>query len=128
MPRDPARPRTRRPNAIKCPICKKDAYYLGTRNGQRNDCCGLWSWDDAPLVDADTHEARIKAHEAFDFLWENKHMTRERAYRWLAETMGLSKDDCHIKQMDADAARKVINHVDEWRQENGLNIRVETRD
>ena len=120
--------RKRRTNEIKCPKCHQDAYYWRTKHGRRNDCCGLWSWGDAPLVDSETHEGRIKAHEAFDFLWENKHMTREGAYRWLAKTMGIPKEDCHIKQMDPATTAKVIEHIEEWRKENGLNITVEARD
>lgn len=40
-----------------------------------------------------SERARNKAH--FERLWKGGHMSRTGAYRWLADQMRLSKDDCH---------------------------------
>lgn len=64
----------------------------------------------------DTRKARGEAHAAFDPLW--KHVAqrddialgraRNRGYRFLAEQMGMSREDCHISHMDVALCRKVI--------------------
>ena len=92
---------------IKCPKCGSDVRRVKTRYGIRNSCCDLWSWDNAPLVDAETHDARKAAHAAFDRIWKSGVMKRGQAYRALAEEMGLTRADCHMKIMDAPTARRV---------------------
>jgi hypothetical protein len=73
---------------------------METQYGVRNSCCNLWSWGDAPLVDADTHNARKAAHSAFDELWKRHGMKRRQAYMYLAEEMAIDPDLCHIKLMN----------------------------
>lgn len=90
-----------------CPTCGGVPSRSITRFGIRHDHCGLWSWDGAPLVDRETHDARTEAHKWFDMLWQSG-MTRREAYRKLAAAMGMSLKDCHIKLMDAATARRVV--------------------
>jgi len=97
-----------------CPICHATPTVTQTRYGPRRSCCGLWAWGDAPLVDAETHEARRAAHEAFDPIWESGHMTRSAAYALLADRLGLEPDECHMKQMDAVTARRVVEIATEF--------------
>ncbi len=73
--------------------------------------CGLWSWDRHPLADAATHEARKAAHAAFDELWKSGAMPRGKAYALLRKELGISKDECHIKLMDENTARRVPEAV-----------------
>jgi hypothetical protein len=93
---------------ITCPTCGRAARRVQTQYGARNMCCDLWSWDDAPLVDRATHEARKAAHEAFDRLWKHRYMRRGEAYRRLAEALGISQEECHMKTMDAMMARRAV--------------------
>ncbi|WP_157783647.1 zinc-finger-containing protein [Bradyrhizobium liaoningense] len=86
----------------------KRAVERETQYGVRSSCCGLWSWGDAPLVDAATHEARRKAHEAFDQVWKSGKHTRSEAYRLLARRLNLPMARCHIKLMNAETAARVI--------------------
>lgn len=90
-----------------CPKCGRRAYTAKTSYGPRHACCGLWSWDGAPLVDAATHEARKAAHAAFDRLWKDGILSRSQAYRELAKALGLKPEDCHMKLMDAQTAGRV---------------------
>jgi hypothetical protein len=90
-----------------CPSCGKSARETKTRYGLRNSCCDLWSWDRHPLVSAETHAARNEAHKAFDRLWKDKILPRGNAYKALADELGMSRADCHIKLMDAQTASKV---------------------
>jgi hypothetical protein len=90
-----------------CPTCGSAPQRTDTRYGLRLDCCGLWAWGEHPLADRDTHEARKAAHAAFDPLWKSGKLRRGYAYKLLAETMGLTRDECHMKLMTAEQARKV---------------------
>lgn len=61
-----------------CPICGERAVRSMTRYGRRHDCCGLWSWGNKPLADAETHAARSEAHRVFDVIWKSGHLPRAR--------------------------------------------------
>lgn len=74
-------------------------------------CCGMWSWNNKPLVDRRTHGARIEAHRAFDRLWKNKMVTRKEAYRRLAILMVMTNEQCHIAAMDWRTAQRVVEIV-----------------
>lgn len=67
-------------------------------------------------ADAETRRARSAAHAAFDPLWRDperrRFKTRRQAYRWLAEALGIDEDDCHMGEMSAENARRVIDAVD----------------
>lgn len=68
-------------------------------------------------ADAATRKARSRAHAAFDPLWKakirksgmKKHQARGKAYKWLAEQMGMTRDDCHIGMMTAEQADRVAD-------------------
>lgn len=93
---------------IICPECGATAFRQQTQYGWRNACCSLWSWGDAPLVDAETHKARQAAHNAFDPIWKKNHMSRSHAYQWLADCLGIPKKECHMKTMDSKRAWHVV--------------------
>jgi len=44
--------------------------------------------------------ARRKAHGAFDPIWEEGHLSRVRAYAWLAEAMEIPAAECHFALFD----------------------------
>lgn len=91
---------------VICPVCGLRAIRTDTRYGPRHDHCGLWSWRGAPLVDRETHEARKAAHRAIDHIWKSRKLSRSEVYRRLGILLGLQKEECHMKQMDAKMARK----------------------
>lgn len=93
--------------ARNCPVCGEVPRRIKTPYGVKRECCGLWAWGNKPLVGALTHEARKRAHAAFDQLWQDGHLSRSEAYRRLAKVMGLSPGECHMAQMDAVTARRV---------------------
>ena len=94
-----------------CPICNNAALLKDTRYGVRASCCGLHSWDYKPLVAPAVHQARVRAHTLFDFLWKTHLLERDEAYRRLAAAMGLQARLCHISQMDERSARRVVEIV-----------------
>lgn len=91
-----------------CPKCGRDPKQKHTSFGWRRDCCGLWGWGkDAPLVDAETHQARAYAHKVFDSLWQSGLVGRSRAYALLAAELGITPAECHMKLMDKETAWRV---------------------
>jgi hypothetical protein len=94
-----------------CPTCSKPARLSPGKFGIKAECCGLWSWGFRPLVDRETHVARIQAHAAFDRLWKNGEMPRRVAYARLSDVMQMDRKDCHISLMTVDQAEAVIEHV-----------------
>lgn len=51
--------------------------------------------------------ARMAAHAAFDPMWRSGEMSRSAAYRWLAQQLNLSKEECHMLQFDIETCRRV---------------------
>lgn len=92
---------------LTCPKCFKAPTVRETQYGLRFSCCDLWSWG-GPLVDAATHEARQKAHEVFDRTWKSGKTTRKEAYQTLSRQLRIPLSKCHIKQMNAATALRVI--------------------
>ena len=102
-----------------CPRCGATADVFPGKFGIRASHCGLWSWGGKPLVDVETHQARIAAHYAFDKLWQppNGRMTRAEAYMGLARQMGISRSECHIALMTKEQARSVVPIVLNWKEQ-----------
>ena len=60
------------------------------------------------LANAETRKARQAAHAAFDPFWKGKSMKRKEIYQWLADSLGINVQDCHIGSFDAATCRKVV--------------------
>ncbi len=68
------------------------------------------------LANAELRELRKQTHAAFDPIWRvKKHkrraVKRSKAYRWLADVMGLSREGCHIGKFDTEQCREAIGHI-----------------
>lgn len=48
------------------------------------------------LANAELRQKRIKAHEAFDQIWQNGILSRDQAYRWIADIFCLPLYRAHI--------------------------------
>lgn len=72
--------------------------------------------DGTPLgipADKKTKRARIKAHAAFDELWnkaskKGRVAARRGAYRWLREQLGMTEEECHIARFDVATCARVV--------------------
>lgn len=83
-------------------LCQCGAYtgcHKGTQYAKGAPC--------GPL----TRAARIRAHKAFDPLWQSGKMSRSAAYRWLADAMGMRKAECHIGLMGREDVERVVQLV-----------------
>ncbi len=63
-----------------------------------------------------TRALRQSAHASFDRLWSGgkAFMDRNMAYRWMGQTLRLSKDQAHIGLMDAAQCKALMAAVDEF--------------
>lgn len=60
------------------------------------------------LANSELRDAKKRAHLAFDPIWRNKRYTRGQAYKWLAETMGLTREECHIGMFSIRQCTQVV--------------------
>lgn len=95
-----------------CPRCGNHAEEVNTKYGIRASCCGLWSWERRPLVDADTHQAR---RELTPLMQEvAKALGQVKAYQQIAKRVGFSSpDQLKVSNMNEATARKVKAAVED---------------
>lgn len=70
--------------------------------------------DGTPLgtpANAETKVARIRAHDAFDTLWQTKKERRD-AYHWMRKAMGMSKDQAHIGRFNIEQCSRLVELVE----------------
>lgn len=105
--------------------------YRGKDYGPAWACMGCQAWvgchpgTERPLgrlADKELREWKRKAHAAFDPLWERKLATRraERGpaypkaaargsgYKWLAEQLRITREQCHIGMFDVETCKRVV--------------------
>jgi len=109
------------PDPLLC-VCGQPMHLKTSRYGPFYSCT---TWPDcdgtAALHDdgslkstpatAVTKAARIGAHKAFDKLWKEGLMSRSKAYRALAEHLGLKKRDTHIGYFTEEQCDQVLQFV-----------------
>jgi hypothetical protein len=73
---------------------------------------GLHPFTNIPLGTLATRvmrQARMRAKEAFNPLWEGGGMTRTEAYTWLAQKLGIARvEECHIGWFDVQQCNRVV--------------------
>lgn len=113
-------------------VCRESPYKKGRKKAWFWGCIRYPDCDGAigchpggkvPLgipVDKETRQLRIKAHEAFDALWQPMGSVskeyRSAAYRWLAEELDVY--DPHIAEMDKEQLEYVIEMCGEMGPED----------
>ncbi len=61
------------------------------------------------LADAPTRQARTRAKEVFNPIWQSQRMTRSEAYSWLAGQLGIANvEECHIGWFDVQTCQRVV--------------------
>lgn len=61
------------------------------------------------LADKVLRKAKNNAHQAFDYIWKDRIMTRKEAYAWLAKELGIPPERCHIGMMDVSTCNAVVD-------------------
>lgn len=62
------------------------------------------------LADKETRTARNECKQSFNEIWQDGHMSRSDAYKWLAKKMGIKQEECHFGWFDADTCYTAANH------------------
>lgn len=114
-----------------CPYCHANSVFSATSShlysrdyGAVWECRPCKAWvgchpDGTPLgrlADAGLRQWKMRAHAAFDPLWKAKMRrdgcsqakARGAGYKWLAEQMGMAREDCHIGMMGEGDCRRVV--------------------
>lgn len=60
------------------------------------------------LANPSLRRKRMEAHAAFNRLWEEGHMSKKEAYRWLQLQMGLPESEAHIAKFSELRCQQVI--------------------
>lgn len=63
------------------------------------------------LANPELRRAKQAAHAAFDPLWKSRQMGRREAYAWLADVLGIPKEQAHIGMFDVERCRAVVAAV-----------------
>ena len=91
-------------------VCLKDEVILACESWPECDVqqpIDRYGQPRGPQTDKEIRFLRVKAHGIFDQLWTSGLMTRDAAYEWLAEQMGISVSDAHIGMMGVDDLNRV---------------------
>ena len=86
--------------------CTECGAYVGTHEPRPKEALGV-------LANAEMRAIKIKCHELFDAKWKNeatskkRHIARQHAYKWLAEKLGISVEECHFGYFDLETLEKV---------------------
>lgn len=125
---------------VFCPYCQGCAEFIGGdviyphrqdlqekrfwRCGRCDAYVGCVAGTDEPLgrlANAELRVWKVKAHAAFDPIWQarlvrrqkesanyTKQMARGGRYKALAELLGIPRDQCHIGMFDVDRCRRAV--------------------
>ena len=115
---------SRRAKNVVCPYCFKRARFMydseplfGENRGPHYHCdpcqayVGCHRNSNKPLgtlARFELRRGRIQAHDAFDPLWRDSGMSRDDAYLWLAEKLGVDPGQCHIAMFNEKMCRQVV--------------------
>jgi len=123
------------PEPTVCPHCRgavvlaNNSKIYGKAYGQWpwvyrciNDSCdsyvGLHPFTAFPLgtlADKVTRNARKKAKNAFNPIWQSKRMSRSAAYIWLANKLGIADvNACHFGWFDVETCNRVLLVCEEF--------------
>ena len=104
---------------MKCPTHDIEMIRRQTKYGPLHVCldeeCSMMKWGDGPdttPADAETREIRHLAHQIFDKLWIDGHMTRTEAYMELSSHLRRLPALNHIGLFDVATCEKVIEFAE----------------
>lgn len=79
-------------------LCKPCDAYVGCHPGTENPL--------GRLANKELRRAKMRAHAAFDPLWQDGKLRRREAYAALASMLGIDVNDCHIGMFDIEMCAK----------------------
>ena len=73
-----------------------------------------------PLANGDLRHLRIVAHRKFDLIWQKGVMSRQQAYRWMADFFCIPLREAHIGQFSEYRCQELIRKCDVVLQKNRI--------
>jgi hypothetical protein len=101
----------------KCYMCLACDAYVGVHTGSRVPL--------GRLADRELRELKKKCHRLFDTAWRGRQLSRERAYRHLAERIGIPPTECHFGWFGKDLLIKSLDILQypAWYKKNDMPSR-----
>ncbi|BFK89678.1 DUF3268 family zinc-finger domain-containing protein [Blautia coccoides] len=114
--------------SIRCPYCGsaailKDSSYVygpGARQGKVYVCSRYPTCDahvgvkpgtirpNGTLANKSLRQKRIQAHQVFDQIWLNGIFSRNQAYSWASDKLGIPMEEMHIGNFDIYRCNQLI--------------------
>lgn len=66
------------------------------------------------LANADLRAAKMAAHSSMDKIWRSGFMRRNQTYAWLAKTLRIHPNACHIGMFDVKTCLRVIQESNDY--------------
>ena len=85
--------------------CTNCGAYVGTHKPKPTEALGL-------LANKEMRDLKMQCHDLFDKKWQyektcrKRHIARNKAYRDLADNLGISVKECHFGYFDMDMLQK----------------------
>jgi len=132
---------------LTCPYCGKPAKCVDSIVIYKKRSYGFaWVCGDYPKCDAyvgchpksknplgrlanfELRRRKNAAHAAFDPIWKKGKMNRHQAYGWLAEKLGIKREDCHIGMFNVDMCDSVVKVCENALETLGVGSLIDTED
>lgn len=81
-------------------ICRPCDAYVGCKTGKKESL--------GRLANAELRKYKQAAHDVFDLIWQDNHISRTEAYTWLSQQLGLDRDFTHMGMFNVDQCKQVI--------------------
>jgi hypothetical protein len=112
----PRRPDLAHKRFWRCPCCKARVGCHPPANSARGGI-GDGTVPLGRLANKELRDVKQLAHAAFDPLFRNGSMRRAEAYAWLAKTLNMTADECHLGHFDVRDCWRVIEAVEARHQQ-----------
>lgn len=120
-------------NHVRCPYCnaiavirpaseiyhdqtRTDLLYVCSNHPTCNAYVGMnqkTHMPHGPLANSELRNLRIRAHRSFDRLWQTGLMSRNSAYRWMADFFCIPVQQAHIGQLCEYRCKELIKKCNE---------------
>jgi len=115
-----------------CHVCASDKIRTKTLPIKKvawvcDDCGAFVTCHDGTLnpvgymAGRETRNLRKKAHFRFDRLWQERLMSRDKAYLWLSVALGINRNQAHISWLTDEQLEKLIKVSEEY-YENSAEV------
>ena len=109
----------RHQSVVRCPYCgaladlrpAAEIYHDDSRDDLLYVCRKKQPM--GPLANGDLRHLRIRAHRAFDRVWQCGVMTRDAAYRWMADYFCIPLHEAHIGQFSEYRCQQLIQKCED---------------